>query len=80
MTLKRSWKLFLFAHENLISDIYFSFSDIDDCNSHPCENGATCSDAGVNNYTCTCMDGYEGKNCSQSMMHRFPSSSNHYRE
>ena len=38
-------------------------TDIDDCAGQPCENGATCIDA-VNNYTCNCVDGYTGKNCS----------------
>ena len=38
-------------------------ADIDDCASHPCENGATCIDA-VNDYTCNCVDGYTGRNCS----------------
>ena len=37
--------------------------DIDDCAGQPCQNGATCIDA-VNNYTCNCVDGYTGKNCS----------------
>ena len=39
-------------------------SDINDCNPDPCENGATCSDE-VNDYNCTCMAGFFGKNCSQ---------------
>ena len=84
MTQKRSWKLISFLTRKLdfgyihrrssanckFSTIYFSFSDIDDCDLNPCENGASCTD-GVNNYTCTCMAGYEGKNCSQSMIHHF---------
>ena len=37
--------------------------DIDDCAVQPCENGATCIDA-VNDYTCDCVNGYTGKNCS----------------
>ena len=36
---------------------------IDDCVGQPCENGGTCIDA-VNDYTCNCVDGYTGKNCS----------------
>ena len=35
-------------------------SDIDECESNPCQNGAACTDA-VNGYTCQCRDGYEGK-------------------
>ncbi len=29
-------------------------------------NNATCVDA-INNYTCVCFDGYEGKNCSKDV-------------
>ena len=45
----------------------YIFSDIDDCDSYPCENNATCVDE-VNDYTCNCTVGYFGKNCSQSMI------------
>ena len=60
---------FGYNHQSLSTNckfliIYFCFLDIDDCDPLPCENGATCTDAGVNNYTCTCMAGYEGYNCS----------------
>ena len=34
---------------------------IKDCSSNPCIHG-TCTDL-VNNYTCTCEAGYDGKNC-----------------
>ena len=46
---------------------YLCLSDINDCIPDPCENGATCGDE-VNDYTCTCMVGYNGKNCSQSKL------------
>ena len=36
--------------------------DINDCESNPCENGGTCSDA-VNGFTCECFPGYTDKNC-----------------
>ena len=36
--------------------------DIDDCANNPCQNGATCTDM-VNQYNCTCVDGYSGDNC-----------------
>ena len=38
--------------------------DIDECESSPCENGATCLnyDGGFN---CTCVDGYEGDLCGE---------------
>ena len=41
--------------------IYFS-SDINECHSDPCMNGATCED-GVFQYTCSCVDGYTGTHC-----------------
>ena len=37
-------------------------ADIDDCADQLCLNGGTCSD-GLNDYTCTCADGYTGENC-----------------
>jgi Notch-like protein len=37
-------------------------TDIDDCASSPCENGATCVD-GVNEMNCTCAAGYTGAFC-----------------
>ncbi|XP_030844399.1 uncharacterized protein LOC763130 isoform X3 [Strongylocentrotus purpuratus] len=36
--------------------------DTDDCTPNPCLNGGGCTD-GVNNFTCTCADGYEGNTC-----------------
>ena len=36
--------------------------DIDDCESNPCQNGATCAD-GIASYACTCVKGYLGDNC-----------------
>lgn len=39
--------------------------DIDDLALNPCENGGSCTD-GVNDYSCKCADGFEGKNCSTS--------------
>ena len=36
--------------------------DINECNSDPCQNGATCTDE-VNGYACGCADGYTGTLC-----------------
>ena len=47
------------------------FTDIDDCHPNPCKNGANCTDR-VNNYTCTCMAGYKGPNCSIGKIDPFP--------
>ena len=37
--------------------------EIDDCAQRPCQNEATCMDS-VDDYSCTCVAGYSGKNCS----------------
>ena len=36
--------------------------DTDDCVGVTCQNGGACVD-GVNSYTCSCVDGYEGTHC-----------------
>ena len=38
------------------------FTDINECESIPCLNGATCLD-GKNNYDCECEPGFTGPNC-----------------
>ena len=43
---------------------FFSL-DTDDCYPNPCLNNGTCTD-GVNDYNCTCVPGFAGKNCSNS--------------
>ena len=42
--------------------VFSLFEDIDECASHPCHNEGTCNDA-VNQYSCTCKDGYTDANC-----------------
>ena len=44
--------------------ICYILSDIDDCVPNPCENDGSCVD-GVNDYTCICESGFQGKNCSE---------------
>ena len=54
--------------ENIICyliSLFFLFSDIDDCDPYPCLNNGACID-GVNNYTCACSPGFEGRNCTIS--------------
>ncbi|XP_078373538.1 uncharacterized protein LOC144657116 [Oculina patagonica] len=40
--------------------------DINECSFNPCVNAATCQDLHLD-YTCTCLPGYTGKNCSQDI-------------
>ena len=37
-------------------------SDIDECESSPCKNKATCKEQ-VNGYSCTCPPSYTGTHC-----------------
>ena len=39
-----------------------SFADGDQCEGHPCLNQGRCKD-GLGDYSCTCAEGFEGKNC-----------------
>ena len=40
----------------------FISANIDDCVGKTCSGHGVCED-GVNDYTCKCIDGYEGKDC-----------------
>ena len=42
--------------------MYFICLDINECDSDPCQNGATCN-VQANGYTCNCTDGYTGMYC-----------------
>ena len=37
-------------------------SELDECESDPCENGGTCEDE-INAYNCVCAPGYNGTQC-----------------
>uniref|UniRef100_A0A8C3JT36 coagulation factor Xa n=1 Tax=Calidris pygmaea TaxID=425635 RepID=A0A8C3JT36_9CHAR len=38
------------------------YVDGNQCSSNPCHYGGQCKD-GIGSYTCSCLDGYQGKNC-----------------
>lgn len=46
----------------------FVSADVDECQSNPCLNGATCLD-GVNSFTCLCLPSYAGELCEQGQLH-----------
>ncbi|XP_052224816.1 CUB and sushi domain-containing protein 3-like [Dreissena polymorpha] len=46
--------------------------DINECSPNPCQNGATCAHS-INNYTCTCVAGYTGRNCQTEIYECSPS-------
>lgn len=37
-------------------------TEIDECEEHPCQNGATCQDH-VAMYSCQCVAGFQGLDC-----------------
>ena len=52
---------------NYLSCVFLIFIDINDCMGEPCNNGGTCTD-GIATYTCTCPDGFTGRDCETSMI------------
>ena len=51
----------------VFTDLFVSlFSEIDECRSFPCQNGATCVD-GMNSYQCMCASGWTGLRCTDNV-------------
>ncbi|MGH0163562.1 UNVERIFIED_CONTAM: hypothetical protein FKN15_045296 [Acipenser sinensis] len=48
----------------IVINIKGNGSDIDECQSNPCQNGGTCID-GINSFTCMCLPSYAGTVCEQ---------------
>ena len=42
------------------------FSDINECDSSPCKNGAECTDH-IDGFNCSCVAGYTGMTCETGM-------------
>lgn len=42
------------------------FSDINECENSPCQNGGRCTDS-EGSFTCSCTDGWEGQVCDQGL-------------
>ena len=42
--------------------LFHDYSDINECNSNPCENNGNCTD-GMNGYSCECVSGFNGSKC-----------------
>ncbi|XP_034970813.1 coagulation factor X [Zootoca vivipara] len=51
-----------FEDQEKTEEFWNVYVDGDQCASNPCHDRGTCKD-GINKYTCTCLDGYDGTNC-----------------
>ena len=49
---------------NLLYAALLSFSEVNECESSPCQRGSECMD-GLNGYSCLCIAGFTGRNCEQ---------------
>lgn len=50
--------------------LFFSNSDINECDSNPCSKYGTCVD-GIGNYTCECEPGFKGLICDVRNQNKF---------
>lgn len=48
----------------LITYLWMLISDTYDCDPNPCVNEAACVDLVDDDYSCLCLTGFTGKNCS----------------
>ena len=48
---------------------YLLFTDIDECESEPCQNNGNCTDL-LDAFECTCAPGYTNTTCSASKMNQ----------
>ncbi|XP_046887151.1 coagulation factor VII [Hypomesus transpacificus] len=55
----------IFTRPEQLDKFWKIYSDVDDCESGPCLNGAPCVDQ-VNAYICLCPLGFEGRNCDRA--------------
>ncbi|XP_057608598.1 coagulation factor X isoform X1 [Chionomys nivalis] len=52
----------VFEDTQKTNEFWNKYKDGDQCETKPCQNQGKCRD-GLGEYTCTCVEGYEGKNC-----------------
>ncbi|XP_036313136.1 coagulation factor X [Pipistrellus kuhlii] len=52
----------VFEDTEKTNEFWNKYKDGDQCESSPCLNQGSCKD-GLGEYMCTCMEGYEGRNC-----------------
>ena len=54
-----------YCYFNIFANCNYIISDIDECLSNPCVNGASCEN-GINMFTCFCPPGYTETTCETS--------------
>lgn len=52
----------VFEDNDQTNEFWNKYKDGDQCESSPCQNEGKCID-GLKEYTCSCLNGFEGKNC-----------------
>uniref|UniRef100_H2ZV68 coagulation factor Xa n=1 Tax=Latimeria chalumnae TaxID=7897 RepID=H2ZV68_LATCH len=52
----------IFENEEETQEYWKGFADGNQCDPNPCDHGSLCKD-GIGDYSCTCLKGFEGKNC-----------------
>lgn len=52
----------VFENNEKTDEFWKKHIDGDQCENNPCQNQGLCQD-GLKEYTCTCLEGFEGKNC-----------------
>ena len=45
---------------------------VNPCTNNPCQNGGTCTVAGDDTYSCSCVEGFEGDNCETGRLPSLP--------
>ncbi|XP_037656056.1 coagulation factor X isoform X2 [Choloepus didactylus] len=55
----------VFEDNEQTNEFWNKYKDGDQCESNPCHNQGKCKD-GLGEYTCTCLEEFEGKNCELS--------------
>ncbi|XP_067298440.1 coagulation factor VII [Pseudorasbora parva] len=57
----------IFSVPEQLEDFWKRYSDVDSCQSGPCQSGATCVDQ-MNTYICICPKNFEGRHCDKETL------------